>query len=307
MILQYSSGTIAAELKQGRRTLVEGVRFSLEAGESLGLIGETGSGKTMIAMSILDLLPSNVTVQAQQICFCGSSAPTHANRRIGIDLVYIPKNGHEFLNPSRKVRGHLFDSLEKLGVKPRQRESAAREVPAAVGFADPERIMGYYPFQLSGGMAQRVTIAIAACSTAKLVIADEPTNGLDESSKAGFMERICRLFPSAGKLVITHDIAVAGLCSKTLVLCRGRMMEFGPSDQVLTDPRHPYTQALLGALVENGMEQTPVLRSSEGDCPFQSRCPRWVPGCRWQQRRAGERQWWCSQSDDTGNRFEKNL
>ena len=178
MILQYSSGTIAAELKQGRRTLVEDVRFSLEAGESLGLIGETGSGKTMIAMSILDLLPSNVTVQGQQICFCGSSAPTCANRRIGIDLVYIPQNGHEFLNPSRKVRGHLFDSLEKLGVKPRLRESAAQEVLATVGFADPERIMGYYPFQLSGGMAQRVTIAKCLLFRPKLLILDEATSML---------------------------------------------------------------------------------------------------------------------------------
>lgn len=115
-------------------------------------------------------------------------------------------------------------------------------------------------------MAQRVTIALALCSRAKLLIADEPTNGLDEAAKARFMHLLGTLFPEAGKLVITHDISVAAMCDRILVLCRGRAMETGKATDVLTSPYHPYTKSLLAALVENGMRQTPVHYEKSRDC-----------------------------------------
>ena len=156
-------------------------------------------------------------------------------------------------------------------------------------------ILDRYAFQLSGGMAQRVTIALALCSEAKLLIADEPTNGLDQDSKRQTLSLLNELFPDAAKLIITHDISVAAECDRLLVLCGGRMLETGISSEVLAAPHHPYTKALLGALVENGMRETPALRTETGCCPFYRRCPSARTPCRAEMplRKANGREWWC--------------
>ena len=214
---------------------------------------------------------------------------------LGREIVYIPQNGHEFLDPSRSIRRQMFDSITKLGIAAPQREAFAREKLAQVGFTQPEAILEQYPFQLSGGMAQRVTIALALCSKAKLLIADEPTNGLDQDSKQQTMSLLNGLFPDAAKLIITHDISVAATCDRILVLCGGRMLETGISSEVLTAPYHPYTKALLGALVENGMRETPALRTGTGFCPFYRRCPSARDRCRTEMppRKNNGREWWC--------------
>ncbi len=253
LILQYESGHIYARRERSQKTLVREISFQLREGESLSLIGETGSGKTMIALSILGLLPPNVRMEGGGVSFLDRPLPGGKRRRklLGVDIVYIPQNGLEFLNPSKKVKHHLFDNLKKLGVPSSGLLPAAKEALAAAGFPHPEALLDKYPFQLSGGMAQRVTIAISACSQAKLILADEPTNGLDDAAKTAFKSMLDTLFPSAAKLIITHDITLAALCDRTLVLCAGRMMEQGPSGILLSTPRHPYTQALLGSLVKN--------------------------------------------------------
>lgn len=279
------------------KTLVEKVSFSVAAGESLALIGETGSGKTLIAQSIMGVLPGNVKLVSGEILFCGKALPKGKKLRsmLGREIVYIPQNGHEFLDPSRSVRRQMFDSIEKLDAASPQRYAFACEKLAQVGFTQPEAIMEQYPFQLSGGMAQRVTIALALCSKAKLLIADEPTNGLDQDSKQQTMSLLNELFPDAAKLIITHDISVAATCDRILVLCGGRMLETGISSEVLTDPCHPYTKALLGALVENGMRETPALRTETGFCPFYRRCPSARDRCRIEMppRKNNGREWWC--------------
>ena len=186
-------------------------------------------------------------------------------------------------------------AIGKLGVAPSQRYAFACEKLAQVRFAQPEAILKQYPFQLSGGMAQRVTIALALCSEAKLLIADEPTNGLDQDSKRQTLSLLNELFPDAAKLIITHDISVAAECDRIRVLCGGRMLETGISSEVLAAPHHPYTKALLGALVENGMRETPALRTETGCCPFYRRCPSARTPCRTEmpQRKANGREWWC--------------
>ena len=283
-ILQYNNGVVAAKLDRTEKELVCGVSFHIFSGESLALIGETGSGKTLIAQSIMDVLPGNTLPKGKKL-----------RSMLGREIVYIPQNGHEFLDPSRSIRRQLFDSIGKLGIVPSQRYAFACEKLAQVGFAQPEAILKQYPFQLSGGMAQRVTIALALCSEAKLLIADEPTNGLDQDSKRQTLSLLNELFPDAAKLIITHDISVATECDRLLVLCGGRMLETGISSEVLAAPHHPYTKALLGALVENGMRETPALRAETGCCPFYRRCPSARDPCRTEmpQRKANGREWWC--------------
>ena len=173
-ILQYNNGVVAAKLDRTEKELVCGVSFHIFPGESLALIGETGSGKTLIAQSIMGVLPGNVSLVSGEISFCGNTLPKGKKLRsmLGREIVYIPQNGHEFLDPSRSIRRQLFDSIGKLGIVPSQRYAFACEKLAQVGFAQPEAILKQYPFQLSGGMAQRVTITLALCSEAKLLIAD---------------------------------------------------------------------------------------------------------------------------------------
>jgi len=297
-VLEYDSGSITAKLERGEKRLVEGLRFSVCAGESLALIGETGSGKTMTALSVMGLLPRNVIMEGGSVRFLGEELLRCGNMRekLGKAIVYIPQNGLEFLNPAKSVRSHLYDGLKKLGVSRRDLASVALEKLSLAGFEAPEEVIDRYPFQLSGGMAQRVTIALSACSEAKLILADEPTNGLDEEGRKRFMQMLDTLFPGAARIIITHDIGIAALCDRALVLCGGRPMEIGPAAELLRAPCQPYTAALLAALVKNGMQQTPVLRSGRAACPFYTRCPDAQPACAegMAHHKAGNREWWCS-------------
>ena len=295
--LDYSCGVIRAQLDRTQKVLVQDVVLRLGPGETLALVGETGSGKTILAQSLMGVLPPNVHRHGGKIFICGKEIVHEKQLRamLGKELVYIPQNGYEFLNPTRTVRKHLYDSLARIAVPAGKRATVALEKLEQAGFSEPKSVIDRYPFELSGGMAQRVTIALALCSRAKLLIADEPTNGLDEAAKARFMHLLGTLFPEAGKLVITHDISVAAMCDRLLVLCRGRAMESGKATDVLTSPYHPYTKALLAALVENGMRQTPVLRKGPGLCPFYHRCPQATVQCRetLPKQEADDREWWC--------------
>ena len=294
----YACGTISAKLSRGERVLLQDVSFSLSSRERLAVIGETGSGKTMLALSILGLLPANVRMQSGCIQMDGAALPTGKQLQTlrGDKLVYIPQNGAEFLLPARTVRKQLYDSLKKLGLPRKDFPALAAEKLRLAGFDAPETILDKYPFQLSGGMAQRVTIALAACSRARLLIADEPTNGLDEAGRAQFFALLDSIFPDAAKLIITHDISVAARCDRVLVLCGGRMLETGVSSTVLSAPRHPYTKALLAAQVANGMQPSPILREGTSGCPFYTRCPETDAGClngAMQKHTVGMSEWWC--------------
>lgn len=294
----YACGMISAKLSHGERVLLQDVSFSLFAGERLAVIGETGSGKTMLALSILGLLPANVRMQSGCIQMDGAALPARVQLQTlrGDKLVYIPQNGAEFLLPMRTVRKQLYDSLKKLGLPRKAFPAFAAEKLRLAGFDAPETILDKYPFQLSGGMAQRVTIALAACSRARLLIADEPTNGLDENGRVQFFSLLDSIFPNAAKLIITHDISVAARCDRVLVLCGGRMLETGTVDAVLGAPHHPYTKALLAAQVANGMQPSPVLREGVSGCPFYARCPEAEEAClngAMSKHTDGKTEWWC--------------
>ena len=294
----YACDMISAKLARGERVLLQDVSFSLSSGERMAIIGETGSGKTMLALSILGLLPANVRMQSGCIQMDGAALPSGKQLQTlrGDKLVYIPQNGAEFLLPARTVRKQLYDSLKKLSLPRKAFPALAAEKLRLVGFDAPETILDKYPFQLSGGMAQRVTIALAACSRARLLIADEPTNGLDENGRAQFFSLLDSILPNAAKLIITHDISVAARCDRVLVLCSGRMLETGTVDAVLGAPHHPYTKALLAAQVANGMQPSPILREGTSCCPFYTRCPETDAGClngAMQKHTVGMSEWWC--------------
>ena len=298
LAFSYACGTISAKLSRGERVLLHNVSFSLSSGERLAVIGETGSGKTMLALSILGLRPANVRMRDGCVQLDGAALPAGKQLQTlrGDRIVYIPQNGAEFLLPMRAVRKQLYDSLKKLGLPRKVFPALAAEKLHLAGFDAPETVLDKYPFQLSGGMAQRVTIALAACSRARLLIADEPTNGLDEAGRAQFFALLDSIFPDAARLIITHDISVAARCGRVLVLCGGQTLETGASADVLSTPRHPYTKALLAAQVANGMQPAPVLREGVSVCPFYARCPEADAAClngAMQKHTDGTTEWWC--------------
>jgi len=271
MVLNYSSGKIT--VRSSGKILLDEVGFKIEAGGSLALIGETGAGKTTCALSIMGLLSSSLEAKGVRIDFMGEElSPKKMRGLLGKEIVCLPQGGSDCLNPSKKIKYNLFDNLKRSGYKGAAIKAAAIEKLSRAGFENPEEIAEMYPFELSGGMAQRVLIAISLCSDAKLVICDEPTNGLNFEESRLFIEKLNEYFKDAGKLVITHDIKVAGACGDIAVLLGGRVMEAGKSEKVISAPRHPYTKSLIAALAENGLNESPVLREQEGDCPYFSRC-----------------------------------
>lgn len=281
MSVKFESGIIKAKLDKTSVVLADGISFEIEDGKSLAMIGETGSGKTIVACAIMKLLPVNVSSKGGRFVFCGEdlSNKKNINKLLGREIVYIPQCGHENLNPTRKVKYHLYDSLRRIGVKRKELRIEAENKLEKVGFENPKEIMEKYPFELSGGMAQRVVIAIGLCSRAKFVIADEPTNGLENEKKFEFLNLIKELFPQASKLVITHDISVAESLDDVIVLCKGKVMEKGRAKDVLDNPFCPFTKALISALVKNGMQETPIIRENKGPCPFYARCKNASDAC----------------------------
>lgn len=271
MILDYFSGKIIAKSDKSTVTLVDGVSFSIDEGETLALIGQTGAGKTIIADSIMHLLPKNVKAFGIKTTFLGEDLQGANNVRklLGKEIVYIPQSGKECLNPTRKIGKQIADAL--IGVRKKDIPRAVAEKLRLVGLD--EKIANYYPSALSGGMAMKVVLAISACSTAKLVIADEPTNGVDENHKFEYMKLIRTVFPSCGVLLITHDADIAKTADEIIVVSDGKMLESGNAREIFESPLHPYTRAILSALPENGLVPHPKLRDGKSDCPFYNRCP----------------------------------
>lgn len=297
MVLSYDSGIIRDE--KFSRTLVENVRFDIGEKETFALVGETGSGKTMIALSIMRLLPEGVTEIGGKIEFSGDDLIKRKNAReyLGRKIAYIPQSGADYLNPSLKVKSQMTDGLKKLGIKGKDNIYAATcENLRRAGFENPEEIAEKYPFELSGGMAGRVAIAMALATNAELVISDEATNGLNYEDKLRFISDIETAFPSAAHLIITHDVEVAKACGKIGVLLNGKLLEKGNASEILNNPRHPYTRSLIASCAENGMKETPILRSGISPCPFYGRCERAREICkeRVTLRRDNDREWRCN-------------
>jgi ABC-type glutathione transport system ATPase component len=255
-LLEVENLTIRAKLRRGESFIVRGLSFTVDARDRLGIIGESGGGKTMTALSLFGLLPGNC--HASGTARLGGRDLLSLNEKEirelrGRELVLIPQSGGAFLNPVFTVRSHLRETLRRCGIRGRAAvKKKSLELLGRAGFADPADVLEKYPFQLSGGMAQRVVLAIGLAASPKLVIADEPTRGIDEESADLFLEELDRAFPEAAVIVITHNMGLAKRCKRLLVLHDGGIVEYGDSESILEAPVHSYTQSLIEALPERG-------------------------------------------------------
>jgi peptide/nickel transport system ATP-binding protein/oligopeptide transport system ATP-binding protein len=281
---------------QGRwLPVLEGVTFSVAPGGSLGLVGESGSGKSMTLRAIIGLLPSNARIDAGSITFQGEDLVTSrralaAARGPGITMVF--QEPAVALNPIMTVGDQITDAVRRRdGLTKRQARALAVDLMDRVGIADPAGRVDAYPFELSGGMRQRVMIASAIAAKPRLILCDEPTTALDVTVQAQVLALFADLRDALGAalLYVTHDLAVvAGLCADVAVLYSGRVMEAGAIRSVFTAPRHPYTHALVASTprIDGPVERleaipgtAPGLAERPSGCPFAPRCAAAQPDC----------------------------
>jgi dipeptide transport system ATP-binding protein len=257
---------------------VERVDLAIGAGEIVGLVGESGSGKSVTALALMGLVDFPGRVSAQRMTFAGRDllAATAAERRAmaGRDIAMIFQDPLASLDPCYTIGSQLDEALALHGNESERASAAARRARAIellreVEIADPAARLRAYPHQLSGGMAQRVMIAIAIGGRPKLLIADEPTTALDVTVQAQVLALIARLRRehAMAVLLITHDLAVvAETADRVVVMYAGQVMETGAVPAIFDAPRHPYTRALLEALPEHNLDRT-RLRTIPGVVP----------------------------------------
>ena len=262
-------------------SVVNGVSFSLRRGEALGIVGESGSGKTITSLSLLGLVPRPGIVRAGRIVVDGIDVAELDERRWpairGKNVSMVFQDALSGLNPVRSVGSTLTEAISRhQDVGAKEAKQLAIKAIAAVGIPDPEARFDLYPHQLSGGLRQRVMIALALVNRPGVVIADEPTTALDATIQAQILELLGELITDAGLILITHDLGVAAaVCDRIAVMYGGRFVEIGPVDNVLSEPQHPYTAGLLEAVPRFRPERAPLV-PIPGAPPAPERMP---PGC----------------------------
>ncbi len=283
----------------GRLPLVSDVSFSLAPGERVGLIGESGSGKSLTALALMGLLPEGVHAKGSvRLAGAGFDLIGASERQLsqvrGEQLAMVFQEPMTALNPVMQVGDQVAEVMLLHGHQPDRRSArrAAVEMLAKVQLPDPDAAARAYPHQLSGGQRQRVVLAIALANDPAVLLCDEPTTALDVTVQAHMLDLILSGVTErdAALLFITHDLAVvATVCERVLVMYGGRIVEAGPVRDVFTRPRHPYTQGLLDASDMDASDEDGQLRTIPGTvpaagrfpsgCVFRNRCPRATVEC----------------------------
>ncbi|GLY36746.1 ABC transporter permease [Amycolatopsis sp. NBRC 101858] len=295
-LLEIRDLTVGVVTEDAERELVRELSLDLEQGQTLCVVGESGSGKTVTALSIIRLLEFVAPVRTRgEIAIDGvdvTKLPADAMRAYrGPRIGMIFQEALDSLNPGRRVGGQLVEAYREAGSLPGQAarrgsplreraEAKARRLLTEVGLADTGRILRLYPHQLSGGMQQRVMIALALMADPDLLIADEPTTALDVTTQAEILTLFDRVRRDHGTacVFITHDMGVAAqVADRIAVMYRGRLVETGSRDDILTRPRHPYTRALLGCVPQLGVSRRdgfPVISPTMTlETPAVAHCP----------------------------------
>jgi dipeptide transport system ATP-binding protein len=240
---------------------VDSVSYSVDRGEVLGIVGESGSGKSVSSLAVMGLIDYPGRVTADSLTFDGQDLLKMSGRKrraiTGKDIAMIFQDPMSSLNPCYTVETQIMEALKvHEGGSKRQRRERTLDLLNQVGIPDPKSRMTAYPHQLSGGMSQRIVIAMAIACNPRLLIADEPTTALDVTIQAQIVDLLLKLQEDSDMalILITHDLAlVSEAADRIQVMYAGQLFESGPADSIFAAPRHPYTQALLEALPENSV------------------------------------------------------
>ena len=290
-LLKLDHVSTAFQSRSGLVKAVCDVNFTVTAGQIVGLVGETGCGKSVLGQSILRLLPPSA-VTSGQILFEGKDLAAMNGEEIrairGKKIAYINQNPTEALNPVLKIGTQLIESLRVCGgLGKKEAKAHALEILASLSFDDPADIMKKYPMELSGGMKQRALTAMAMGGKPPFLIADEPTKGLDALIRGQVIQSLMKFveFTGCSGLIITHDLKFASaMCDTLALMYAGEIVEFGPTKKLFSAPKHPYLSGLLASMPQNGMH---VLKGSSCSlidmppgCRFADRCEHATEACR---------------------------
>ncbi len=281
-LLEIRNLSVSFATRRGAFMAVDGVDVAVDRNEVLAIVGESGSGKSVAMLAVMGLLPPTATVTTDRMAFDGADlmamSPSQRRRLAGKDLAMIFQEPMSSLNPCYTVGFQIGEALKAhLGLDRKTREKRILELLAEVGIPDPVRRVRSFPHQLSGGMSQRVMIAMALACRPKLLIADEPTTALDVTIQAQILELLLALRRDNGMglVLITHDMGVvAETADRVVVQYAGQQVEANTTRELFDDPHHPYTAALLAALPERATERR--LPAIPGVVPGQFDRPR---GC----------------------------
>lgn len=289
-LLSIEQLTVTFHTPKGKVKAVDGASLTLHQGQIVGLIGETGSGKSVLGLSIPGLLPGTAEVSGA-IRFKGQDLlilQKDSLRKLrGTEIAFVPQNPATSLNPVMRIGRQITEAI-KAPFSRKQKRAIAARLLEELNMPKPSDTLQQYPFQLSGGMKQRVLAAIGAAGQPSLLIADEPTKGLDalvRDQVVGLFRRVAT-HTGAAILVITHDLYVArSLCDAIGVMYAGEIVESGPTEQLFTQPKHPYTSGLIRSMPGKGMIPipgvSPSLMEDHPGCKFQSRCSQRLGECEW--------------------------
>jgi oligopeptide/dipeptide ABC transporter ATP-binding protein len=274
---------------------VDGISFTLEEGETLGIVGESGCGKTTVCQSIVRLLPGAARIVGGSIAFKGEELTEKSQRAMrhirGAQIAMILQDPMASLNPLFSVYRQVAEpAFYHRAFRGRSLRERVRELLNAVRIPSPAMRMKEYPHQMSGGMRQRIVGAIALAGGPKLIIADEPTTNLDVTIQAQYLDLLKDLQRDTGVAIIfvTHNLGiVARMCDNLAVMYAGRIVEAGSVRDLFNAARHPYTKALLGSMPKLGSKekllaipgQPPDLATLPSGCAFHPRCPEALPHC----------------------------
>jgi oligopeptide/dipeptide ABC transporter ATP-binding protein len=292
--LRVEFGTVERPL-----VAVKGVDLTIEKGEVLGLVGESGSGKSLTCRSVMNLIPSPGRIAAGSIRFDGAEVLEMGRKQLrdfrAHSVGMISQNPFSSLNPVFRVGAQLVETLRvNRGLDRKAAQAEALSMLDRVGIADPERRYHSYPHELSGGMCQRVMIAMATVSHPRLLLADEPTTALDVTTQAQILRLLSEMRREQGTavLLVSHDFGViAQVCDRVAVMYGGHIIECGPVETIYRDPEHPYTRALLSSIPDldaaGGHERRspiagypPELGEVLPGCVFEPRCDYARPDCK---------------------------
>ena len=295
-LLEIEDLSVTFPTSSGPFRAVEGVDLRVDAGEFLGVVGESGSGKSVTMLALMGLLPPQATIEAKRLVFEGRDLreiSSAARRRIvGREIAMIFQEPMSSLNPCFTVGFQIREALGKQGLDRAARRRRAVELLDEVGIPAPEERLGAFPHQLSGGMSQRVMIAMMLAGGPRLLVADEPTTALDVTIQAQILDLLRRLQRDKGMalILITHDMAVvAETAERVLVMYAGQPVEEQSARGLFARPRHPYAEALLEALPERGLGKrrlptipgvVPGAHDRPKSCVFHPRCRYAEDDCR---------------------------